>query len=178
MAELTTVARPYAEAAFEIAREQNALPVWSEMLRFAATVVGDARVAAALDNPRLSAGDKESLLLSIAGDRVTGDGRSFLRVLIGSDRIRLLPEIQAMFDTLKDSAENVARARIESAFPLTDAQVAELTTALERRFGKKIETTVTVNEALIGGARVTVGDAVIDGSVQAKLAAMATDLRT
>ena len=177
MAELITVARPYAEAVFELAREQNALPAWSQMLRFAATVVGDARVAAALDNPRLSAGDKESLLLSIAGDRVTGEGRSFLRVLIESDRIRLLPEIQTLFDTLKDNAENVARARIESAFPLTDAQVADLRTALERRFGKKVETTVTVNEALIGGARVTVGDEVIDGSVQAKLAAMATQLR-
>ena len=66
MAEPTTVARPYAEAAFELAREQNALPVWSEMLRFATMIVGDERVAAALDNPRLSAGDKEALVLSIA----------------------------------------------------------------------------------------------------------------
>ena len=67
MAELTTIARPYAEAAFELAREQNALPVWSQMLRFTSTVVTDPRVSAALDNPKLSAGDKESLLLSICG---------------------------------------------------------------------------------------------------------------
>ena len=177
MAELATVARPYAEAAFELARDQNALPVWSQMLRFASTVVADPRVSAALDNPKLSAGDKESLLLSIAGDRVSGDGRNFLRVLIESDRVKLLPEIQSMFDDLKDSAESVAKATIETAFPLSDAQLAELKTALERRFNKKIEATVIENRALIGGARVSVGDEVIDGSVQAKLAAMSTQLR-
>ena len=178
MAEPTTVARPYAEAAFELGREQNAVPVWSEMLRFATTIVSDERVTAALENPRLSAGDKEALLLSIAGDRVTGDGRSFLRVLIEADRIALLPQIRALFDQLKDDAENVAKAHIESALPLTPEQTSELTAALEKRFGKKIEATVSVNSTLIGGARVTVGDAVIDGSVQAKLDAMRAQLRT
>ena len=177
MAELITVARPYAAAAFDLAREQNALPVWSEVLRFATTIVADPRVAAALDNPRLSTQDKESLLLSIAGDRVTGDARSFLRVLIEADRITLLPQIREMFDSLKDQAENVAKAKIESAFPLSDEQNAELTAALEKRFGKKIEATVTVNPELIGGARISVGDAVIDGSVQAKLDAMRAQLR-
>ena len=178
MAEPTTVARPYAEAAFELAREQNALPVWSEMLRFAKTIVSDERVTAALENPRLSAGDKEALLLSIAGDRVTGDGRSFLRVLIEADRVALLPQIRALFDQLKDDAENVAKAQIESALALTPEQTSELTAALEKRFGKKIEATVSVNPSLIGGARVTVGDAVIDGSVQAKLESMRAQLRT
>ena len=178
MAELTTVARPYAEAAFELARERNALPVWSEMLRFATTIVADERVTAALENPRLSTSDKESLLLSIAGDRISGDGRNFLRVLIEADRIELLPQIRVLFDLLKDDAENVAKAKIESALPLSPEQTAELTAALEKRFGKKVEATVSVNPALIGGARVTVGDSVIDGSVQAKLEAMRAQLRS
>jgi F-type H+-transporting ATPase subunit delta len=177
MAELITIARPYAEAAFEIARDAQALPAWSGMLRFAATVVRDPRVAEALDNPRLDAAAKESLLLSIGGDRFTGEARNFIRVLVEAERVALLPQISAMFDTLKNDAEATANATIESAFELSDAQVAELRSALEKRFGKKIEATVTVNPELIGGARVTVGDAVLDGSVQAKLAAMRAQLR-
>jgi len=177
MAELTTIARPYAEAAFAIARDANALPVWSSMLRYASTVVADPRVAAALDNPKLDAGDKEALLLSIIGDKLDSVGRNFVRVLIEADRIVVLPQIALLFDSLKDAAEGQAKAQIDSAFPLSDAQVAELTAGLEKRFGKKIEATVNVDPSLIGGARITVGDTVIDGSVAAQLAAMATRLR-
>lgn len=177
MAELTTIARPYAEAAFELARDENALPAWSEMLHFAATIVADERVAVALDNPQLESRDKEALLLSIAGDRINVQGRNFVRVLVEAERVALLPQISALFDTLKNQAEGTAKATIESAFPLTDAQLGELRAALERRFGKKIEAEVVVNPDLIGGARVTVGDSVMDASVQAKLQAMATQLR-
>jgi F-type H+-transporting ATPase subunit delta len=177
MAELATVARPYAEAAFEVARDAQSLDAWSDMLRFAAGIVEDPRVAQALDNPRLDAAAKETLLLSIAGERIAGEGRNFVRVLLEAERITLLPQISAMFDALKNEAEATAKATIESAFELSDAQVAELRAALEKRFGKKIEATVTVNPELIGGARVTVGDAVLDGSVQAKLAAMRAQLR-
>jgi len=177
MAELATIARPYAEAAFEIARDRQALPAWSDMLRFAAAIIDDERVAKALDNPRLGVDAKESLLLSIGGDRFSGEARNFIRVLVESERVSLLPQISTMFETLKDDAEATAKATIESAFELTDAQLTALRAALEKRFGRKIETTVTVNHDLIGGARVTVGDAVLDGSVQAKLAAMQAQLR-
>jgi F-type H+-transporting ATPase subunit delta len=177
MAEPATIARPYAEAAFQIARDAQALPAWSDLLRFAATIVRDPRVAEALDNPRLDAAAKQSLLLSIGGDRFTGEARNFIRVLVESERVALLPHIAAMLDALKNDAEATADATIESAFELSDAQVAELRGALEKRFGKKIEATVMVNPELIGGARVTVGDAVLDGSVQAKLAAMRAQLR-
>ena len=177
MAEPATIARPYAEAAFGVARDAQALPAWSDMLRLAASIVADPRVATALDNPRLDAAAKESLLLSIGGERFTGDARNFLRVLVEAERVALLPQIAAMFETLKDDAEATAKATIESAFELTAAQVTELQGALEKRFGRKIEATVKVNPALIGGARVTVGDAVLDGSVQAKLDAMRAQLR-
>ena len=177
MAELATIARPYAEAAFGLARDERALPVWSEMLRFASTIVTDPRVTKALDNPRLDNAAKESLLLSIGGDRFSAQARNFIHVLVEGERVSLLPQIAEMFETLKNVAEATATATIESAMELTGAQVAELKAALEKRFGRKIETTVTVNPDLIGGARVTVGDAVLDGSVQAKLAAMHTQLR-
>jgi F-type H+-transporting ATPase subunit delta len=177
MAELTTIARPYAEAAFRIARDANALPVWSEMLRFLSDVAADPQAAAALDNPKLTAADKAALLLSIAGERLDATGRNFVRVLVDADRVAVLPQIRALFEALKNDADGVAKARIDSAFPLSDAQTAELKAALEKRFGRKIEATVNVDPALGGGARITVGDTVIDGTIEAQLAQMATQLR-
>lgn len=177
MAELKTIARPYAEAAFSLARERNALPTWSQMLRLASTVVTDPQVAKALDNPRLDASAKESLLLSICGDQLDTEGRNFVRVLVESDRVGALPAIQALFETLKDAADGVARATIETAFPFSGDELPELEAALERKFGKKIDATVTVNPDLIGGARITVGDTVIDASIQEQLRAMAAQLR-
>lgn len=177
MAEPITVARPYAEAAYALARDGKALPVWSEMLRMATAVGSDARVRAALDNPKLAAAEKEALFLSICGDKLDPDGRSFVRVLIEADRIGLLPEIRTLFETLKDEADGVARAQIISAFPIDDTQLASLRKGLERRFGRKIEATVSVDRALIGGAKIIVGDTVIDGSVQSELQAMANQLR-
>jgi F-type H+-transporting ATPase subunit delta len=178
MAEQITVARPYAEAVFTLAREQNALPVWAEMLRVAAAVASDRKMRAALDNPKLSAGDKEALFLSVCADRLNADGRNFVRVLIRGDRIGLLSDIRNLFAALKDAAEGLARAQITSAFPLGEPELAGLKSALERRFGKKIETTVSVDASLIGGAKIVVGDTVIDGSVAGELQAMANHLRT
>ena len=177
MAEQLTVARPYAEAVFSLAREQNALPVWSEMLRTSSAVISDEKVRAALDNPRLSAAAKESLFLSIVGDKFNVDGKNFMRVLIEAERIGLLPEIRQLFEALKDAAEGVARAQITSAFPIDEPQLMGLKSALERRFGKKIEATVSVDPELIGGARIAVGDTVIEASVQGELQAMANHLR-
>ncbi len=177
MAEQITVARPYAEAVFALAREQNALPVWAEMLRVAAGVAGDARMLEALDNPKLSVTAKESLFLSVCGDKLNADARSFIRVLFEAGRFGLLPEIRELFDSLKDQAEGVLRARISSAFPLDDAQLTRLTATLQKRFGKKIEATVSVDRELIGGARVIVGDTVIDASIQGELQSMKNELR-
>jgi F-type H+-transporting ATPase subunit delta len=178
VAEPITVARPYAEAVFALATETNSLPVWSEMLRSASAVAADPRVRSALDNPKLSAGDKEALFLSLCGEQLDAGGRSFIRVLTAADRIGLLTEIRKLFELKKDEADGVARAQITSAFPVEEAQLAGLKAALERRFGKKIETRVTVDPALIGGARIVVGDTVIDGSVHGELQAMASHLRT
>ena len=177
MAELTTIARPYAEAAFELARDQNALPVWSEMLKLASRVVADPRMAEALDNPKLDAPAKESLLLSICGDRLNAEGRNFVKLLVEADRIALMPAIAELFDSLKDQAEGIAKATIETAFPLEGTELSDLTAALEQRFKRKVEAQVIVKPELIGGARITVGDEVIDGTVQERLRAMTVQLR-
>ena len=178
MAELTTIARPYAEAAFRIARDAQR----------AAGVVGDAALPRATSRPirrrRRRSTTRSSprrtrtaLLLSIGGERLDATGRNFVRVLVDADRIAVLPQIRTLFEALKNDADGVAKARIDSAFPLSDAQLAELKAALEKRFGRKIEATVNVDPALGGGARITVGDTVIDGTIEAQLAAMATQLR-
>lgn len=177
MAEITTIARPYAEAAFDLAQKDDALSRWSETLRFLGALVTDPKVADALDNPRLAEAEKESLLLSLIGDRVNELERNYVRVLVASDRVEMLPEIARLFESLKGDAEGVAKAVIQTAFPLDEAQVRDLTTALERRFGRRIEATVDVDRALIGGVRIAVGDTVIDGSVRARLEAMHVHLR-
>lgn len=176
MAERTTIARPYADAAFEVARDKNDLAGFGTMLAFAQTVAADPRMAEALASPKLDADAKASLFLSIAGDRFSAEMRNFVRILIDGDRIGVLPEVRALYETRKDEADGVAKATIETAMPIPAAQLAELTGALERRFGKKIEVTVAENPALVGGARITVGDTVIDGSVRGKLAVMAQAL--
>ena len=178
MAELATIARPYAEAAFKLAVEQNALPVWGEMLKFAAAVMSDPAMQAAIDNPKLGTDQKEALFLSVCGDKLNTVGRNFIKVLVEGDRIVVLPQIEAMFAQLKNAAEGVAKAQIVSAIALTDQQVSELKVVLEKRFGKKIEATVAVDPSLIGGARIVVGDQVVDGSIAGKLQAMATQLKS
>jgi F-type H+-transporting ATPase subunit delta len=178
MAELATVARPYAEAAFKIASEQRALPVWGEMLKLSAAVMRDPAMQSAIDNPRLGAPEKESLFLSVVGDKLNAIGKSFIKTLVEADRITLLPQIETMFSDLRNAAEGVAQAQIVSAIALDDAQVADLKAALEKRFGKKIEASVSVDPSLIGGARIVVGDQVVDGSIAGKLAAMAVQLKS
>ena len=176
MAELSTIARPYAEAAFELARENTALPAWSRMLDLIASVATDARMRTALASPKFDDAEKESLFLSVTGENLDDDARSFVRVLIESDRIALAREIRELFEVRRNEAEGVARATIESALPMSEAEQAGLTAALERRFGRKVEATVKVNAELIGGARITVGDTVIDDSVLGKLTAMKNQL--
>ncbi len=182
MAELTTIARPYAEAVFALARDADALAPWASLLRVASAVVADPKVAAALDNPNLTAADKGALLLSVLAPELQRlsldqDGRNFIRVLVEAERVALLPYIADLFDVLKNEAEGVASAQITTAFPLDEATLGEIKAALERRFGKKIDAEVAVDPELIGGARITVGDRVIDVSVQGQLAAMTTQLR-
>ncbi|MDO8930795.1 MAG: F0F1 ATP synthase subunit delta [Rhodocyclaceae bacterium] len=178
MAELVTIARPYAEAVFRLAQEKGRLAAWSEQLSLLSAYAQNADMAACLANPGLTAGQKADLVKSLLGGGVDGDLASFIQVLAGNDRLSVLPEIAAFFETLKAVEEGVKDAVIYSAFPLDDAQRNSLLPTLEAHFKAKLRPEVQLDPELIGGIKVVVGDQVLDTSVRASLDAMATALRT
>jgi F-type H+-transporting ATPase subunit delta len=177
MAEPSTVARPYAEAAFKLADAGNALGKWSQMLVALAQVSADQRVQAAVADPNLNDAKVAGLFISILSGQLTGDGENFVRVLAQNGRLSLLPEIRAQFQALKNEREGVVEAEVHSAFELTEAQVADLVQRLEKKTGRKVKARVSVAPELIGGVKVLLGDKVIDGSARAQLGALETALK-
>lgn len=176
MAENLTLARPYADAAFSLAKASSALGRWSEALDRMAAVVVDPQMQACIDNPRLSAQQILAFFTDVVGG-LTAEQKNFVQVLIDNERLGVLPEIRDLFVELKNGFEGVRDAEIESAFPIDKAALAQLTADLESRYRCKIKSTVMVNPDLIGGVRIAIGDQVIDASVRGKLAAMATALK-
>ena len=177
MAEPSTVARPYAEAAFRLASGDNALPKWSGMISSLAQVSEDPRVRAAIANPALSDAQAAGVFISILGGKLDGPAENFVRVLAENDRLGLLPEIHLQFEVLKNEREGVVEAQVYSAFELTEAQVADLAQRLEKRTGRKVRTKIEVDKSLIGGVKVVIGDKVIDGSARGQLVALENALK-
>jgi F-type H+-transporting ATPase subunit delta len=173
MAEKATIARPYAKAAFEYAREQNAFDRWSQVLASASAVAADERVAKLLTNPRVSADDLVGLISEAAGGALDGHGRNFIATLAHNRRLGLLPEIAAQFETLRAEVENVADVRVTSAVQLNEAQQQRLSSALKKRLKREVRLHCEVDPSLIGGAIVRAGDFVIDGSLRARLERLA-----
>ena len=176
MAELVTVARPYAEAAFKAALEGNELGSVADMLELLAAVARDGQMRSALSNPKVSAQQKKDLFFAVAGERLNDVVKNLVSMLVDNHRAALLPAIAEQFDALKRKHEKVLRARITSARPLDETQKAELVGALERTYGRKVEAELDVDPELLGGARVQVGDQVIHASVRDALAQMAAAL--
>jgi F-type H+-transporting ATPase subunit delta len=176
MAENVTIARPYADAAFKLARGADALASWLEVLGRLAIIVVDVDMQAYVSNPNVSADQLTGLLLDVAG-KLTDDQRNFVRVLVDNERLQVLPEIRNLFVVLKNEHEGVLEAQIASAFPLDDASLASITADLETRFKARINPIVTIDPELIGGVRIAIGDDVIDASARGKLASMAAALK-
>lgn len=173
MAELSTIARPYAEALFASARDnQAALESWSGLLSELAQVAGLDDVREALTDPRLNADQRVELFAGLIKSPLSTEARNFIELLVGNHRILVLPQIAEQFELLKNQLEGTALAQISSAYPLSDDQVQGLVSGLEKKFGLKLKPAVTVDAGLIGGVRVIVGDQVLDTSVQAQLARM------
>jgi F-type H+-transporting ATPase subunit delta len=177
MAEPSTVARPYAGAAFNLAVETGTLAKWSETLAALGLVAVDERVRAAVADPNLTDGQAAGLFISILSGRLSGDAENFVRVLAENGRLALLPEIRTQFEALKNEHEGVLEAEIHAAFQLSDSQLADLTQRLEKKTGRKVRTKVQIDKDLIAGVRLVLGDKVIDGSARAQLGALETALK-
>lgn len=180
MAENVTLARPYAEAAFQLAMSGgNAaqLSAWSQSLGRMAAVAATVEMGECIASPRLTPDQLAKLFADVVGEGLSAEQQNFVRVLVDNERLSVLPEIAQLFDELKNSHEGSRDAEVESAFALDDAAVQSLVADLERKFNCKIKASVRVLPELIGGVRIVVGDEVIDASVRGKLAAMATALK-
>jgi F-type H+-transporting ATPase subunit delta len=171
MAELATVARPYAEALFRVAQTGD-MNAWAEIVSELANIGANPDVQAFARNPNVSPAQVADALASLIRSQQTAEVKNFIEMLIENRRISLLPEIAAQFHELKNAQEGAADACIFSAFDMSEPQVKQLVSTLEKKFGRKLNPTVTVDPTLIGGVRVVVGDEVLDTSVRAKLQQM------
>ncbi len=177
MAELSTVARPYAEALFAVAQGTGEkLDVWLAAVDDLAGLMAHPQVAEVVADPKLDHEQVLGLLSGMMKTSLPAAGVNFIKLLIENQRLAVLPDVATQFRQLKNRAEGVADCLIETAFPLSEAQIAELLTSLSRKFGQKLKPEVRLNAELIGGVRATVGDQVLDDSVRARLKDMQTAL--
>lgn len=177
MAESVTIARPYAEAVFRLARQSNALGVWSDRLKRLALVAADDRMSQVVGNPGLSDKQVSDFFISLDGEASCTELENLIRVLSRNERLGVLAEISQIYDGLKSDAEGVREASIASAFQLEGPELEQLVAQLEAHFKTRLSPSVVVDPELIGGVRVTVGDEVLDASVRGKLDAMAIALK-
>jgi F-type H+-transporting ATPase subunit delta len=176
MAELTTVARPYAEAAFRASVEANDVAGYGEKLKVFGATMAMPAASSLLGNPKVSAVEKAEFLFSVAGGDVPEVLKNLAKALVENQRATLLPFVSDHFERLQREHDGVVRALITSAFALSDTDKASLVDGLSKKYGKRIEAEVKVDASLIGGARIQVGDDVIHASVRDTLDKMAIAL--
>jgi F-type H+-transporting ATPase subunit delta len=177
MAEPSTIARPYAEAVFNLADAQGKLTEWSAALSDLAGVAQNERVRTAMGDPNLSPDTVAGFFISILAGRLTGDAENLARVLAENGRLEVLPEIRMQYEALKNEREGVVEADIYTAFEMEPAQLSDLVARLEKKTGHKVKTRVSVDKSLIGGVKIVIGDKVIDGSARAQLVALENALK-
>ncbi|MCP1673384.1 F-type H+-transporting ATPase subunit delta [Natronocella acetinitrilica] len=176
MAELTTIARPYAQAVFKHAKEHKQLGPWSETLQLLGLIAADERMQPVLSSPRPSADELVGLFSDLCGDRLSEAGRNLIRLLAENRRLMALPALVKQFEELRAAEEGTLQALLTSALPVEDKVRDELAKALGNRLQRKVSLETAVDERLLGGAIIRAGDLVIDGSVRGRLQRMATQL--
>lgn len=176
MAELTTIARPYAEAVFRLADNKTERARWSEMLMYAASIAVDDDMRKLLNNARYTREQVLGLFLDICADKLDAQGRNLLKLLSENGRLTLLPEIAAVYEVLRADEEGTIEAEMITAYPVSEAQRSKIAAALAKRLGREVNLKVTEDKSLLGGAIIRAGDMVIDGSVQGKLEKLASSM--
>ncbi len=171
MAELATIARPYAEALFKAAASADAAALTGQVQALA-DVASDAQLRQFADNPKTGADQVFELMTSVIKSPLSASAKNLLRAIIDNGRLAALPAIAEQFQALVNARAGIANAVIHSAFEIAPAQLADVVAALEKRFGHKLNPTVVIAPELIGGIRVVVGDEVLDTSVKARLEQM------
>ncbi len=170
MAELATIARPYAEALFKAASSDlQGAAQWVAALQ---SIASNAQLLQFADNPNVTDAQVLAVIEGVAKVALPEMAKNFLRTVIGNGRLSALPEIAEQFRRLKNAQGGSSDAVVYSAFAIDNAALADLTTTLERRFARKLNVSVQLQPELIGGIRVVVGDEVLDTSVKARLEQM------
>jgi len=171
MAELATIARPYAEALFKAAGVGDQAQ-FAQQVQTLADVAGDAQLRQFADSPKVSAAQVFDLITSVVKSPISDAAKNLLRLVIENGRLAALPEVASQFHSLVNAGSGVSDAVIYSAYAIEPAQLADVVTALEKRFERKLNASVVLAPELIGGIRVVVGDEVLDTSVAARLQQM------
>ena len=177
MAEISTVARPYSTGIFSLAKETKKLAEWSEILHLMATVINNKDMLAFVYDPKIVDEEKEKLLIDLMGKGLSKEGINLVKLLIENKRLGIVATISKMFDELKDIDQGTIEADLVFASKPSKEEVDELIKSLEKKFKKKIEANVKVDEDIIGGTIIHVGDTVIDASVKGQLSSLAYNLK-
>lgn len=171
MSEANTIARPYAQAAFDQAQKLGDLKGWSEVLTGLAELMSIEDVRAAVSNPRISNSKLEPLLLELCG-KLNAHQTNFVKVLVDNGRLNVSAEIAEMFEALRAEAEKFVDVTVVSAFDLSEAQKQKISAALKARMAREIKLSCEIDKTLLGGVVIRAGDKVIDGSAQTRLGEM------
>jgi F-type H+-transporting ATPase subunit delta len=174
--EISSIARPYAEAVFAHASENGRLDLWSEMLSFMATAIADDAMKMVIGNPAIDQASLTELLLDIGGGRLSDECQNLIKLLVINKKVPALPEIAAQFEALKNQSEGAINVVITSAFEMKPAQEKLIADALKKKFSREVNVRNEIDENLIGGIRIKAGDMVIDGSIKGQLHKLANEL--
>jgi len=176
MAEKSTIARPYAEAIFNLALEEAKLTGWSDMLQLAAAVAADEQMQDIIGNTNVNKSELAQLFIDVLGKKLNGQGQNMINVLADNRRLGFLPEIAEQYEVLRADQEKTIEAEIVSAFVVSDDQQKQIAEKLKAKLGREVTLTCSVDESLIGGLVIKAGDMVIDGSAIGQIQKLSIEL--